>query len=123
MAVLLITHDWGVVADTCGRAVVMYAGQVVEQGGVAELVRAPMHPYTQALLQANPQRAVPGSKLVAIPGAVPAPGSWAEGCRFAPRCSLAADDCRAAEIPLTELADGRSTRCVRYSDLVAEVSR
>jgi peptide/nickel transport system permease protein len=123
MALLLITHDWGVVADTCGRAVVMYAGQIVEQGTVAQLVGAPLHPYTRALLQANPQRGVPGSKLPAIPGSVPAPGSWPPGCRFAPRCSLAADDCRAGEVTLTGLADGRSTRCVHYAELIAEVSR
>jgi len=123
MALLLITHDWGVVADTCDRAVVMYAGQVVEQGTVSQLVSAPLHPYTRALLQANPQRGVPGSKLLAIPGTVPAPGSWAPGCRFAPRCSLATDDCRAGDVTLTALAEGRATRCIHYSDLIAEVSR
>jgi peptide/nickel transport system permease protein len=122
MALLLITHDWGVVADTCDRAVVMYAGQVVEQGTVSQLVRAPMHPYTRALLQANPQRGVPGSKLPAIPGTVPSPGSWAPGCRFAPRCSLATDECRAGDITLTGLADGRATRCVHYDDLITEVA-
>ncbi len=123
MALLLITHDWGVIADTCDRAVVMYAGQVVEQGTVSQLVRAPLHPYTKALLQASPQRGVPGSKLLAIPGSVPAPGNWAPGCRFAPRCSLAADDCRAGDVTLTGLADGRATRCLHFADLIAEVSR
>jgi peptide/nickel transport system permease protein len=123
MALLLITHDWGVVADTCDRAVVMYAGQVVEQGTVSQLVRSPLHPYTQALLQANPQRAVPGSRLLAIPGTVPAPGSWPVGCRFAPRCSFATDDCLSGDIALTRLVDDRTTRCIHYADLIAEVRR
>ncbi len=123
MALLLITHDWGVVAGTCDRAVVMYAGQVVEEGTVTQLIRDPLHPYTRALLRANPQRRVPGGKLLAIPGTVPVPGSWVPGCRFAPRCSLAADDCRAGDVTLTGLADGRATRCVHYAELIAEASR
>jgi peptide/nickel transport system permease protein len=123
MALLLVTHDWGVVADTCDRALVMYAGQIVEQGTVSQLVRAPLHPYTHALLQANPQRGLPGSRLPAIPGTVPAPGSWATGCRFAPRCGLATEACRAGDVALTELAGGRATRCIHHADLIAEVSR
>jgi peptide/nickel transport system permease protein len=123
MALLLITHDWGVVADTCDRAVVMYAGQVVEQGMVTQLVREPLHPYTRALLLANPQRGVPRGKLLAIPGSVPAPGNWARGCRFSPRCGFATDECRSDDVALASLPDGRDTRCVHYADLIAEVGR
>ncbi|SEL30174.1 dipeptide/oligopeptide/nickel ABC transporter permease/ATP-binding protein [Streptacidiphilus jiangxiensis] len=119
MAVLLITHDWGVVADLCDRAVVMYAGQVVEQADVAALFSRPLHPYTAGLLAANPHAAVPGEPLPTIPGTVPPPGAWPDGCRFAARCALATDAC-AAPVPLTEPEPDRTTRCVHVDRLVQE---
>ena len=94
MAVLLITHDLGVVAETADRVAVMYAGRIVEQGDVREVFEDPQHPYTAALLRAIP---VLGSTyaepLYAIPGTVPSPGRWPQGCRFAARCAHAHAAC------------------------------
>ena len=89
MALLLITHDWGVVADIADAAVVMYAGQVVETADAATLFKTPRFPYTAALLAADPSRSVEGTRLPTVPGRVPAPGSWSIGCRFAGRLSMA----------------------------------
>jgi peptide/nickel transport system permease protein len=117
LAVMLVTHDWGVVADICQRVVVMYAGQVVESGPVAELVLGPLNPYTEGLLHSNPADASPRQPLVAIPGAVPQPHEWPSGCRFAPRCRYAIEACRAAPVELVEFSSGRSTRCIRSGEL------
>ncbi len=111
MAILLVTHDWGVVADICDRAVVMYAGQVVERGRVDDLFRRPLHPYTEALLAANPHNAAVGELLPAIPGAVPKPGAWPAGCHFQPRCRYATPDCQ-QRIPIARLSDSRESRCI-----------
>lgn len=110
-AVLLVTHDWGVLADVCDRAVVMYAGQVVETATVAEMVTAPRHPYTAALLRANPVHARPGAPLPSIDGVVPTPGSWPGGCHFADRCPLVTAECTQAPVPL-EGDDERQARCL-----------
>ncbi|WP_245931680.1 dipeptide/oligopeptide/nickel ABC transporter permease/ATP-binding protein [Actinokineospora auranticolor] len=112
MALVLVTHDWGVVADTCDTAVVMYAGQVVENTGVAEVFAAPRHPYTEALLAANPAAAEPGSRLPVLPGAVPAPGHWPTGCRFALRCPHVTTECVAAPIQSTSDTAGAVSRCL-----------
>jgi peptide/nickel transport system permease protein len=119
VAVLLITHDWGVVADLCDRAVVMYAGEVVECTDVASMFRKPLHPYTDGLMRSDPHGAEAGSRLVAIPGAVPAPGRRPAGCHFHPRCPLATDACAAAPVPLLEPAAGRLTRCIHHDRLAA----
>jgi peptide/nickel transport system permease protein len=116
MAVLLITHDWGVLADMCERAVVMYAGEVVEYATVDELYAHPRHPYTTALLAANPHLARPGEPLPSIAGTVPAPGQWPVGCHFRARCPLAEPRCGADEIPLVRLADAHLSRCVRAEE-------
>ncbi|HEY1574745.1 MAG TPA: dipeptide/oligopeptide/nickel ABC transporter permease/ATP-binding protein [Pseudonocardiaceae bacterium] len=121
LAVLLITHDWGVVADQCDRAIVLYAGQIVETGPVEDLFRGPRHPYTQGLLAASrsladpdaapPRIGVAAPPLVTIPGVVPPPGHWPTGCRFADRCPHAAPACRAEPIELHR--DGPlASRCV-----------
>jgi peptide/nickel transport system permease protein len=117
MAILLITHDWGVIADLCDRAIVMYAGQVVERASVTALFREPKHPYTMALLDANPHRAPTGGLLPAIPGAVPRPGEWPAGCHFHPRCAYASSVCGSLPIPLERPEPGRETRCIRYTAL------
>lgn len=116
MAILLVTHDWGAVSDFCTRAVVLYAGQVVEESPVAELVRYPEHPYSAALLAASPERAVQGQRLVTVPGSVPHPEEWAAttGCRFAPRCQLSTDECTQQSIPLLSPSFDRSTRCIHH---------
>jgi len=116
MAVLLITHDWGVLADMCERAVVMYAGEVVEYATVDELYARPRHPYTTALLAANPHLARPGEPLPSIAGTVPAPGHWPVGCHFRARCPLAEARCGADEIPLVRLGDAHLSRCVRAEE-------
>lgn len=119
MSILLITHDWGVVARTCDRAIVMYAGQVVEEAEIADVFAAPRHPYTRALLVSDPHRAQPGTVLPAIEGVVPAPESWPAGCRFADRCPLATEACRLAPIELTHLPGERRVRCIRSDVEVA----
>jgi peptide/nickel transport system permease protein len=107
MALVLITHDWGVLAEVCDRAAVMYAGEIVEEATIDQLCLTPRHPYSAALLAANPQLASPGSPLRVIPGRVPAPSAWPTGCRFAPRCSRATPECTAQPVPLES-----GVRCV-----------
>ena len=119
MAILLITHDWGVVADIADDAVVMYAGEVVESAEVATLFKRPRFPYSAALLSADPSLAEGGSRLPTLPGRVPPPGSWPTGCRFAGRCAFTTDACTAAPIPLL-LRQGSITRCIRVDELVDE---
>jgi peptide/nickel transport system ATP-binding protein len=114
-AMLLVTHDMGVVAETADRVVVFYAGQVVEQGPTAEVLRDPQHPYTAALLAAVPtpdtDRAEP---LAAIPGTVPPLRAMPSGCRFHTRCALAWDECVREEPRLHALHGGRSARCLLH---------
>lgn len=115
MAVLLITHDLGVVSESCDRVVVMYAGEVVEQGSVADVLSRPHHPYTYALLTATPRNESPTGRLPTIPGAVPPPWNWPQGCRFAPRCAYAKEECIASSIPLRD-----DVRCIRAKELKLE---
>ena len=105
MAIVFVTHDLGVVADICDRVVVMYAGQVVEQAGVDPLFGGPRHPYTEGLLASMPQATPPGHPLVVIPGQVPNPQDWPQGCRFAPRCDYRQPECVAA--PVVWVANAR----------------
>ncbi|MGQ4383764.1 dipeptide/oligopeptide/nickel ABC transporter permease/ATP-binding protein [Streptomyces sp. SAS_270] len=120
MAILLITHDWGVVADIADRAVVMYAGEVVEQAGVDRLFRTPRFPYTAALLAADPSTAEEGTRLPTLPGRVPPPGAWPSGCRFSGRCAHAREQCTRGPVPLVQIDDGTAARCIRTEDLVRE---
>ena len=117
MAVLLITHDLGVVAETADRVVVMYAGQVVESCDVRALFRRTLHPYTAALLRSLP-RIGSRDRLRVIPGSVPNPAAFPPGCRFAPRCPVAEARCL-EPVPLTELEPGHRVRCVRASEIAA----
>lgn len=117
MAIILITHDWGVLADLCDRAVVMYAGEVVEQASVEDIYRSPRHPYTEGLLAANPHLAPVADTLPTIPGTVPPPSAWPAGCHFQPRCRYATGQCAAA-IPMAAPEPTRLTRCI-HSDKVA----
>lgn len=93
MGVLLITHDLAVVAARADRVAVMYAGQIVESGPVAEVLNHPAHPYTRALLAALPEKAIPGQPLAQLSGRVPPLGSWPMSCRFAPRCAVREPHC------------------------------
>jgi oligopeptide/dipeptide ABC transporter ATP-binding protein len=97
-AVLLITHDFGVVNEIADRVAVMYAGMIVEEGTRRELLSDPRHPYAQGLLKSIPRPEARGGKLEEIKGVVPRPGRWPHGCRFAPRCPHAFERCR-AELP------------------------
>jgi dipeptide transport system ATP-binding protein len=109
MALVLITHDMGVVADTAHRVQVMYAGQAMETRPVGSLLDTPAHPYTAALLAALPEHADPGQRLATIPGVVPGVDDRPAGCLFAPRCGFASDHC--AERPaLVPYRDG-AVRC------------
>jgi peptide/nickel transport system permease protein len=119
MAILLITHDWGVIADACDRTVVMYAGEVVEVADVFSIFERPLHPYTAGLLAANPHHTDDSTELYTIGGTVPPPGEWPSGCHFKARCSMATDACGAVEqIPLVGSAD-RLSRCLYTDDLEA----
>ena len=117
MAVLLITHDLGIVAGSADRVVVMYAGQVVEQAPTATLFARPLHPYTEGLLASVPRLDAPPARargrLRSIPGQVPAATAWPEGCRFHPRCPYAWDRCRAEEPPLLDAGGEPGTHAVR----------
>lgn len=110
MAVLFITHNLGIVAEYMQRVYVMYAGRIVEEGAVVDVLKSPHHPYTQGLLKAIPSLAG-GSTLEDIPGTVPPPGQFPAGCTFAPRCSFAQEACRAAVPPLRAF-EGRQVRCI-----------
>jgi oligopeptide/dipeptide ABC transporter ATP-binding protein len=112
MAVLLVTHDLGVVAGYADRVVVMYAGQVVETAPTTALFDRPLHPYTEGLMAAVPRIDVPAARLHAIPGQVPAATAWPGGCRFHPRCPYAWAKCAAEEPPLLDGGTpGHAARC------------
>ncbi|MFE6699041.1 dipeptide/oligopeptide/nickel ABC transporter permease/ATP-binding protein [Streptomyces sp. NPDC057718] len=117
LAIMLVTHDWGALADLCDNAVVMYAGQVVERASVADMMITPRHPYSAGLLAANPHSAVPGQLLPAIEGTVPHPADWPKGCRFQSRCALATPRCAEAPIPLISLGPSGHTRCLNHTQL------
>jgi peptide/nickel transport system permease protein len=119
LAILFVTHDWGVVADICDRIVVMYAGEVVERADAIPLFRRPLHPYTRALLASNPHSAPAARLLPTIPGTVPRPGSWPAGCHFHDRCPLATDACRARPVALAQPDPSRETRCLRWEELAS----
>ena len=110
-AIVLITHDLGVVAEMADRVVVMYAGQVVEQAPVRALFAMPQHPYTVGLMGAIPCLATDGDRLAAIDGMVPAATAMPEGCRFASRCPFVEARCRSEVPPLQEVEPGHFSRC------------
>ena len=116
MAVLFVTHDLGVVSETCDRMITMYAGRIVERGPVAEVLRSPGHPYTAGLLAALPSPGSRGERLATIPGRVPPPGTVVEGCVFRPRCPFAQDECTKPQ-ELLPLTPTREVRCIRSHEL------
>jgi oligopeptide/dipeptide ABC transporter ATP-binding protein len=111
MAILLITHNLGIVGDMADRVAVMYAGQLVEVAPARELLRRPLHPYTVALMESVPKLGGETARLRAIPGAVPRIGDFPPGCRFAPRCPRARPECSAAVPELLEVEPSRFVRC------------
>jgi peptide/nickel transport system ATP-binding protein len=117
-AVVLITHDMGVVADIADRVAVMYAGRIAESGPTAQIFARPRHPYTSLLLASIPRLTdAPKSALAVIEGRVPTPAEFGPGCRFASRCPLADDTCRAATPPLRDMGDGRLSACFHAEQL------
>jgi peptide/nickel transport system ATP-binding protein len=121
MSVLLITHDLGVVAETCDRVAVMYAGKIVEQAPVVELFESPRHPYTHGLFRSLPTLSEKKSKLAVIPGAVPSPLAFPSGCRFRTRCSMAQEICK-QEPPLRPVAQNHFAAC-HFAEQVGEMPR
>ncbi|MEL6328963.1 MAG: ABC transporter ATP-binding protein [Planctomycetota bacterium] len=121
-AIVLITHDLGVVAQVCDRVMVMYAGRAIEKGTAHEIFKEPRHPYTRALLESIPKRGKKraGAKLATIPGMVPSLMELPEGCRFEARCTKSDHDrCVREEPELIETEDGRACRCFYPLDTTA----
>ncbi len=117
VAMVLITHDMGIVADTCDRVTVLYAGQVCETGTTEQVFENPKHPYTEALLSSVPSLALRKDKLSVIPGTVPNLIHPPSGCRFHPRCSYARQICMDKDPELESIGDGRLVHCHRWREL------
>lgn len=115
-ALLFITHDLGVIAETCTRMITMYAGEVVEDAPVDTALVRPLHPYTSGLLRSLPRLSAPGTKLHSIPGRVPSPQAMPDGCRFEERCPHALPDCRRHQM-LDQVGPDRRVRCFRHDAL------
>lgn len=110
MALILITHDLALVAESAHRIIVMYAGQVVEEGKAEQIFNAPLHPYTEALLKALPEFAEGKSRLQSLSGVVPGKYDRPQGCLLNPRCPYATDKCRVEE-PVMQIINGRQVKC------------
>jgi oligopeptide/dipeptide ABC transporter ATP-binding protein len=119
LSLLLVTHDMGVVAQTCQRVAVMYAGKIVELADKVALFTAPRHPYTRGLLDCVPRVQEDGNvrPLTPIPGAPPDLVQPPSGCRFHPRCPLASDECKQGDFPLREVAPGHLSACIKHEQM------
>jgi oligopeptide/dipeptide ABC transporter ATP-binding protein len=115
-AIILVTHDLGVAAEFCDRIAVMYAGRIVEQGTVDEIVENPQHPYTQGLLNCRPRIGERQKTIRPITGNVPSLASLPNSCAFADRCTFMKDACTEGPIPLFETDPGHLNRCLLTSD-------
>ena len=111
MAIIMITHDLGVVASMCDKIAVMYAGRIVEEAPVHDLFADPRHPYTQGLIGSVPKLGSGVESLPSIPGSVPDLSVMPKGCKFAPRCKYATDKCREQEPELIDLGNDQKCRC------------
>jgi len=120
MAIMLITHDLGVVAEMAERVVVMYGGKVVEEGDVVSIFKAPLHPYTEGLLKSIPRLDRADGVLHVIEGVVPNPLHLPPGCRFHPRCPVAFDKCKETQPALEQIAPGRFVACFIAADRLAK---
>jgi peptide/nickel transport system ATP-binding protein len=123
MALVLISHDLGVIAEACERVAVMYAGRIVEEAPVAQLFDAAAHPYTQGLIGALPPMDGPRRRLAAIPGGVPEPWAMPPGCGFAPRCQFRSAPCDAAIPGLMGLSDQHRAACIRVAPAAMPLER
>ncbi|MDX8392942.1 MAG: ABC transporter ATP-binding protein [Mariprofundaceae bacterium] len=116
LGMLLVTHDFGLIAELADEVAVMYAGQIVEHGSVNDIFNHPAHPYTRALMHCRPEIAPKNNYLPAIPGQVPAPGDWPTGCRFAARCPLADAACAEPVAGAAWQAETHTARCVHVNN-------
>ncbi|MFI5015369.1 MAG: ABC transporter ATP-binding protein [Hyphomicrobiales bacterium] len=119
MSIVLVTHDLAVVAQSCDRVAVLYAGRIMEVGPVAEVFRRPAHAYTLGLLGAVPSTHRPREPLTNIPGAPPSLTEFSEGCRFAPRCAFVEPACRSGRPELAAIGQNRVTACLRHDAVLA----
>jgi oligopeptide/dipeptide ABC transporter ATP-binding protein len=119
MAIMIITHNMGVIAEVADRVLVMYAGRIIEQSPAADLFDTPQHPYTKGLLACVPTLQQDRHRLIAIPGSLPEPARRPPGCRFAPRCTYRIEACRTAIPPLVMQREDRAVACIRADELVA----
>ena len=115
-AIILITHDLGIVAQVAQNVVVMYAGEAVEYGDVRSIFAHPLHPYTEGLLKSIPVLGESRERLYSIEGMVPSQKNYPKGCRFAPRCEYATEKCHAEKPELLTAKDGRPVRCWKYEE-------
>jgi oligopeptide/dipeptide ABC transporter ATP-binding protein len=115
-AIILVTHDLGLAAEFCGRIAVMYAGRIVEQGTVEQIVESALHPYSQGLLACRPRISLRQLRIEPIPGSVPDLANLPDGCAFAPRCPYCREVCVAGPIPMVEMSTGHLSRCLRHID-------
>ena len=122
LSIVFVSHDLAVIAQTCQRIAVMYAGQVVESGSVDEVFREPRHPYTLGLLRSVPQLDAVRGRLSSIPGVPPDLAAPPPGCRFHPRCAFVRPDCLQAPVPLLQVGR-RGTRCLYHEDCAAAARR
>jgi peptide/nickel transport system ATP-binding protein len=123
MALVLISHDLGVIAEACERVAVMYAGRIVEEAPVAQLFQSAAHPYTQGLIGALPPMDGPRRRLAAIPGGVPEPWAMPPGCGFAPRCEFRSAPCDSAIPGLMGLSDQHRAACIRVAPAAMPLER
>jgi oligopeptide/dipeptide ABC transporter ATP-binding protein len=123
VSVVLVSHDLAVVAQTCQRVAVMYAGQVVETGPIDEVFREPRHPYTLSLLRSVPDVDVVRERLATIPGSPPDLAAPPSGCRFHPRCPFVQADCTSGDFPLRPVGTERATACIHSELCVQDVRR
>ena len=112
-AIMVITHDLGVIAEIAHEVIVMYAGRVIERAEVGALFRDPQHPYTIGLLGSIPRLTAEQARLTTIEGVVPNPLAIPAGCRFHPRCPFAIDECLRVDPPLREIKPGQFAACIR----------
>ena len=115
-AIAFITHDLGVVSELCSRTIVLYCGEIMEEGDTESLLTSPLHPYTEGLKASLPERGT-RERLHVIPGAVPSALDFPKGCVFAPRCPYATERCAAEKPPLYDMGGGRAVRCFRCEEV------
>jgi oligopeptide/dipeptide ABC transporter ATP-binding protein len=123
VALVFVSHDLAVIAQTCQKVAVMYGGMVVETGTVDEVFREPRHPYTLSLLRSVPDYDLIRDRLATIPGMPPDLAHPPAGCPFHPRCPFAQEDCTSGDFPLRELSAGRATACIHPDAAAADVAR